>query len=329
VSSFKWRNRRVLVTGADGFLGSNLVKSLLNKGADVVTFSRSGIGPRSLLTLEGLADHVHAQILGSVEDFERLNTLIQSYKIDTIYHLAALPLVEVGQVNPIPALQINIGGTWNVLEAARLNKVRKIIAVSTVHVYGDNPKLPFKEAYYPQPSRPYETSKACADLIAQSYADTYELGVEIPRFANLYGPGDLNTSRLVPKVIKTILAGDNPHLWDNGAIRDFLYIDDAITALELLAERPAYKAKRNRIYNFGSGRPMEAIDLAKKIVEIANNPKISVVRQAVPEDRTKEIQKQYVSIAKAKKELGWRPTTRTATALRQTLDWYEQYRELL
>ncbi len=320
-----WQDKRVLVTGADGFLGSNLVKSLLSQKASIITFTRAGIGPRSLLRLEGLVDHITQIEVGSVEDFARLNALINDSKIEIIYHLAALPLVEIGQVNPIKTFEVNVAGTWNILEAARQSQVAKIIVVSTVHVYGNNPKLPFKEAFYPQPSRPYETSKAVADLIAQCYADSYDLNVEIPRFVNLYGPGDLNFSRLVPKVMKMVLANQNPVLWENGAIRDFLYIDDAVAALELLAEKKSDHTQQNRIYNFGSGRPIDVFKLAERIVSLGGRPHMHVKSQPIPTDRMTEILKQYVSIAKAKSVLGWRPRVTLTAGLRRTLDWYEKY----
>jgi len=136
------------------------------------------------------------------------------------------------------------------LEAARQQSIQKVIIASTAHVYGNNPKVPFKEEFFPQPSRPYETSKACADLLAQSFADTYDLPVEIPRFVNIYGPGDLNFSRLIPKVIKSVLVGKKPEVWDIGSVRDFLYIDDAINAYLMLAEKQFTNSKRVRVFNF-------------------------------------------------------------------------------
>lgn len=320
-----WQNKTVLVTGADGFLGTNLIRDLLSRQAKIVTFSRQGISSKSLLNREGLTGQLAAQELGTVEDLDRVMEVVKQHKIEIIYHLAALPLVEIGQANPVQTFQVNVAGTWNVLEAARQNQVEKTIAVSTAHVYGDNPNLPFQEAYYPQPSRPYETSKACADLIAQSYADSFGLDVEIPRFVNIYGPGDLNFNRLVPKVIKTVLSGENPRLWDSGAVRDFLYVDDAISALRSLAEIKLSTKKRNRIFNFGSGQPVKIVDLANQIVELAGGSKVKLIKEAPPEDRAKEILEQYVSIEKAQNELGWKPTVLLNDGLARTIDWYRTH----
>lgn len=297
-----WQGRPILVTGASGFVGSHLVSRLTSKKSKVVSLSKK---------------------TGSIEDFEKLNDMIKKNKINTIFHLAAQPIVEVGQTNPIKTFEVNIKGTWNILEAARENNVQKIIIASTVHVYGDNPKIPFKEEYYPKPSRPYETSKACADLLAQSFADTYDLPVEIPRFVNIYGPGDFNFSRLIPKVIKSILSGEQPEVWDIGSIRDFLYIDDAINAYLMLAEKKLDGGKRLRVFNFGTGKPIKIHDLVLKIIKLSNK-KINLKTEKLPEERSNEIKKQYVSIAKAKRELNWYPKISLDEGLTKTIEWYKK-----
>lgn len=309
-----WQGRKVLVTGASGFVGSHLVKKLTSKKSKIVTLSQKGAKPSDKSIEE----------IGSVENFDKLNDIIKKYRISTIFHLAAQPIVETGQANPIATFEVNIRGTWNVLEAARQNKVQKVIIASTAHVYGDNPKLPFKEEYFPQPSRPYETSKACADLLAQSFADTYNLPVEIPRFVNIYGPGDFNLSRLIPKVITIILQGNSPRIWDVGSVRDFLYIDDAIKAYLMLAEKKFPDGKRGRIFNFGTGKPIKVLDLVKKIIKIAENKLINVTIESIPRDRSNEIRRQYVSSAKAKKELGWYPKISLDAGLAKTFEWYKK-----
>lgn len=324
-----WPGKRVLVTGADGFLGANLTKRLLAAKAAVITLARQPAHPHSLFALERLDKKVTKRILGTVEDFDLVNKIIASQKVEIIYHLAALSLVEIGRDNPIKTFAVNIGGTWNVLEAARQNMAKQVIAVSTTHVYGDNPNLPYKETYYPQPSRPYETSKACADLLAQCYADSYRLSVVIPRFVNLYGPGDLNFTRIVPKVIRTVLRGENPQLWQSQAVRDFLYIDDAVAALIRLAETNTRSFKGNSVINFGSGRPISIIDLAQKITALAGHGKQTVVLQPQPADRAKEIIEQYVSIEKARTELNWQPTTTLEQGLADTIAWYRAHPQLL
>lgn len=320
-----WKNKKVLITGANGFVGGNLTKRLIGKGAKVVALTRSGIKPPSLLTIENLVPKIYKVEKRSLLNFSDVNRIVSRNKVDYIFHLAAQPLIEVGHVSPIETFDVNIRGTWNLLEAARQNKVKKIVVASTTHVYGDNPNLPYKEEYYPQPSRPYETSKAAADLLAQSYADTYNLPVEIPRFVNLYGPGDFNFSRIVPKVILPLLKKENPEVWDLRAVRDFLYIDDAIDAYLVLVEKNLPSAKRVRVFNFGSGKPMSIIKLAKKILKIYENGSLKLSIREVPKEREKEIVKQYVSITKAKRLLGWRPKNSLEKGLKKTIEWYKRY----
>ena len=184
--------------------------------------------------------------------------------------------------------------------------------------------MPFKEEFFPQPSRPYETSKACADLLAQSFADTYDLPVEIPRFVNIYGPGDLNFSRLIPKVIRIILLGRRPQVWDIGSVRDFLYIDDAINAYLTLAQKQTVNGKRLRVFNFGTGKHIKIYDLVLKIIKLSNNKLIKISTENPPENRSNEIRKQYVSIEKAKKELNWYPKISLDEGLKRTIKWYKE-----
>lgn len=312
-----WQKKSVLVTGASGFVGSHLVNKLISKKAKVITLSKRGSKSPANTIDE----------TGSVENFERLNEIIKKHKVQIIFHLAAQPIVEVGQANPVPTFEINIRGTWNILEAARENDIQKIVIASTVHVYGDNPKVPFKEGYFPQPSRPYETSKACADLLAQSFADTYNLPVEIPRFANIYGPGDFNFSRLIPKVIKSILNNERPEVWDIGSVRDFLYIDDAVNAYLVLAQKQLHLGKRLRVFNFGTGKPIKIYDLVLRIIHLLNKD-LEIKTENLPEERSNEIKKQFVSIAKAKRELGWFPAVSLDEGLSKTVNWYKDNSQL-
>lgn len=310
-----WQDKRVLITGASGFIGSHLIEELAELKAWVIALSKDKIANKA---------HTIKQELGSIEDFNRLQSLIKDNRVHTVFHLAAQPIVEIGKESPLKTFEVNIKGTWNVLEAARQGGVQKIIVASTAHVYGDNPKVPYKEKYYPQPSRPYETSKACADLLSQVYADTYNLPVEIPRFVNIYGPRDFNFSRLIPKIIRNILLGKNPKVWDVGTVRDFLYIDDAIHAYLVLAEKDLPKTKRGRVFNFGTGNPINIIDLVERIIAIVDKPSIKLEMESPPDDRSNEIKKQYVSIAKAKKELGWYPEVSLEEGLTKTINWYKQ-----
>lgn len=214
--------KRVLITGVTGFVGKALEKRLGELGAKVFGISRS---------INNDKKNLRANIL----DYSTINNFIIDSKIQICFHLASESLVEAGQKDPYLTFKINIEGTLNILESARKNNLEKIIIASTSHVYGKN-KVPYLESYMPRPTRPYETSKACTDIMAQSYAESFYLPVLIPRFVNIYGPGDLNFQRLIPKTIKSVLGGLSPTMWGGEAIRDYLFIDDAIDAYLLLAK---------------------------------------------------------------------------------------------
>lgn len=324
-----WKDKKVLVTGASGFVGSNLTKRLLKEGARVVAIARGGLGNKTLLDIEGLSDEVEKVEKVDISNSKEVLSVVGENDIEVVYHLAAQPLVELGRESPIKTFEVNIKGTWNILEAGRRLDVEKVVVASSTHVYGDNPNLPYKEDYYPQPSRPYETSKACADLLSQSFADTYSLQVEIPRFVNLYGPGDANRSRIVPKVLLSALKGENPEIFDVGAVRDFLFIDDAIDAYMLLVEKDLPSTKRSRIFNFGTGEPVKIVDLAKKIIELVDKKDVELVIKNPPKGREKEIAKQYVSVEKAKRELGWEPKYTLEEGLQKTIDWYKKHESII
>ncbi len=311
-----WQNKKVLITGSNGFVGSHLTKDLANRGAKIITLNKSNSNKehRDIIS-----------IIGTVEDYKFVDSIVREHEVQVIFHLAAQPIVEVGEESPLPTFESNIRGSWNILETARVHNVEKLIIASSTHVYGDNPNLPYKEEYYPQPSRPYETSKACVDLLAQSYADTYNLPVEIPRFVNIYGPGDKNMSRLIPKVIYSILNSENPHVWDVGAVRDFLFVEDAISAYRILAEKEFFEKKRIRVINFGSGKQTDILTVVNKLIEISGNIHIKPVTEKVPKEREKEIKKQYISIDKAKTILGWEPRYSLDEGLKLTFSWYKNH----
>lgn len=302
-----WKNKKVLITGASGFVGSNLLNRLVKEGARVYGTTKTG-GRKNLYAVDVL-------------NFKAVDKIFKTKKIEICFHLAAESLVESGQRNPYMTFKTNIDGTLNILESARKNNVDRLIVASTAHVYGDNTP-PFVEAFTPKPSRPYETSKACTDLIAQSYADTFSLPVLIPRFVNIYGPGDLNFNRLIPKTIETILKGNQPEMWGGKASRDFLYIDDAVDAYLKLARLPKKLIEKNRIYNFGTGKVISVEDLVKMILTISGS-KLRIKK--IKDERENEIDLQFVSSARAKRVINWKPKYNLKKGLGKTLAWYQEY----
>lgn len=302
-----WENKRVLVTGSTGFVGRHLSKRLTSLGAEVFGLARNAKGPNSLKV--------------DILDFKIIDKLVKENRIDICFHLAGEALVEAGQHDPYNTFRTNVDGTLNVLEVSRRNNLERIIIASTSHVYGDN-KVPFLESYTPKPSRPYETSKTCTDLIAQSYADAFSLPVLIPRFVNIYGPGDLNFNRLIPKTIKSILKGKSPEMWGGLARRDYLYVDDAVDAYIKLGELPKKLMQKNRIYNFGTGEIVSVKNLINKIIKLSGK-KLSIKK--VVDARPDEISSQYVSSEKARQVLGWKSKHKLDVSLEETIDWYQNY----
>lgn len=304
----KLNKKRVLITGITGFIGKSLKAELERQGVE--TFGQS----RKM--------HTSKKILAAdILNFEALNKFISKNDIKVIYHLAGESLVESGQKKPYQTFMTNAQGTLNVLESGRINRVEKIIISSSSHVYGRN-KVPYYEGYMPRPSRPYETSKAVTDLIAQSYSESFGLPVLIPRFVNIYGPGDINFTRLIPKTIKSVLMSKKPQMWGGSALREYLYIQDAVNAYLLLAGTEVKKIGQNKVFNFGSGDIISVKDLIGKITKISGFEKGI---KKVNEKRELEIPSQYVSAKKAKKMLNWEAKTKLDEGLAKTIAWYKEY----
>ncbi len=302
-----FKNKNILITGITGFVGSKLTERLRVLGATVFGVSR-------------FTQNKYI-FKADVSDFSNIDRVIKSNNIDVCYHLASDSLVESGQINPYNTFRLNMLGTLNILESARKNNLEKIIIASTSQVYGNNP--PFKEISPIISSRPYETSKICSELLAQSYSNTFNLPVLISRCVNTYGPNDLNLNRLIPKTINSILHNRAPEMWGKGDIvRDYLYIDDAINAYICLAEVNMEKIGKDRIFNFGSDNFISVKDLMQKIIKLS---KRDIKIRRIEGGRSGEIKKQYLSWSKAKQILGWKPEINLNDGLKQTLDWYEEY----
>jgi len=290
--------KKIFITGADGFIGKNLCARFE--------------GETTLLKYSA-----------DVRDAKKMKEVFERFRPHYVIHLAAKSTVEEGHDNPKETFDVNINGTLNILEMTRLYKPEKTIIISTIHVYGNNPRVPLTEDYFPQPSRPYETSKACADIMAQTYAESYNLPVEIPRFVNIYGPGDLNFSRLIPKLIRSIILKGSVDIWGGNITRDYLYVEDAISVLLQLLRVSRKKLDKNRIINFGSKQPASVRAIAQKLIDISKKQIRLRVSQAVM--REGEIETLYMSSAKAKRLLGWKPKTNLEEGLTNTYAWYKEY----
>ncbi len=316
-----WRYRRVFVTGGTGLLGSCLVRNLYQRGADIVCLVRDWT-PGSELVRSGLIDQVTI-VRGDVCDQPLLERILAEYEIQTVFHLAAQTIVSVANSSPISTFEVNIGGTWKLMEACRRShKVQQIVMASSDKAYGTQAILPYDENQPLQGQHPYDVSKSAADLIAQSYAVSYKLPVAITRCGNFFGGGDLNWNRLIPGTIRSVLNGERPVIRSDGQyIRDYIYIEDGALAYILLAEQLAARPElRGQAFNFSNENPMTVQAITQRILHLMDSPLEPVILNQV----TNEIREQYLSSTKARQMLQWRPAYSLDEALRQTIDWYRK-----
>jgi len=317
-----WRDRPVFVTGATGLVGSWLVRRLLDSRAVIVTLVRDWV-PGSDLVRGGLLERVTV-VRGDVRDRDLLERALGEYEIDTVVHLAAQTIVPIAERNPISTWETNVAGTWSLLEACRrAPTVRQIVIASSDKAYGKHDELPYEEDTPLTGRFPYDASKACADLIAQSYAATWDVPVAIARCGNFFGGGDLNWSRLVPGTIRSILRAERPVVRSDGTyVRDYLYVEDGAAAYALLAERLARDSQcRGRAYNFSTENPLAVLDLVDRILLLMG----SNLRPDVRGEACGEIRRQTLSAARARRELGWQPAFTLDDGLSRTIEWYRSY----
>lgn len=317
-----WRDRPVLVTGATGLLGGWLVRRLVAEGADVVALVRDWV-PRSNLLSSELVAQV-TMVRGDVRDQDLLERVMGEYEVDTVFHLAAQTIVGVANRNPVSTLDTNIRGTWALLEAARRSPlVRSIVTASSDKAYGDHDKLPYDEDAALKGEHPYDASKSCADLVARMYAVTFGVPVAITRCGNFYGGGDLNWNRLVPGTIRSALKNERPVIRSDGSlIRDYFYVEDGASAYMCLAEALRERDElRGEAFNFSNELQLDVLTLTRKILA-RMDVKLSVDVRA---EAKHEIQHQWLSAAKARKVLGWKPQFTLDEGLDRTIAWYREF----
>jgi len=317
-----WQDRPTLVTGATGLLGGWLVPRLLAKGAEVVCLVRDWV-PQSELISRGVLDRVKVA-RGEVQDQALLERVLGEYEIDTVFHLAAQTIVGIANRNPVSTFASNIGGTWALLEASRRSPtVRQIVLASSDKAYGEHNGQPYREDNPLQGRHPYDVSKSCADLIAQSYAVTYGLPVAVTRCGNFFGGGDLNWNRLVPGTIRSILRGQQPVIRSDGRyVRDYFYIEDAAAAYMLLAEKlAALPELRGQAFNFAHDTTLTVLELVAELLKLMDSRLAPVILN----EAQSEILHQSLDAAKARRLLGWRPQFSLAEGLTRTISWYRDF----
>jgi CDP-glucose 4,6-dehydratase len=317
-----WAGRRVFITGCSGFLGSWTTKELNALGATTIGLVRD----RSRRFGEDDPTIVPDFIVeGALEEYEVILRAINEHEADTVLHLGAQPIVGTALRNPRSTFEANIRGTWHVLDACReLGKqVKRVVVASSDKAYGEVDRLPYDETMPLNGRHPYDASKSCTDILAQTYHKTYGLPVCITRAGNFFGGRDLNFSRIVPGTVRWALNGERPVLRSDGTmVRDYIYVRDAVRAYLLLAERMDDSALHGHAFNFSAEQPLSVLALVEQILRVAGRPDLTPI---VLGEATAEIPMQYLAAAKAREMLSWSPGWTTDEALRETVAWYKAW----
>lgn len=323
MSTSLWRDRPTLVTGATGLVGGWLVRRLLEAHADIVCLVRDWV-PGSEIVRSRNLERVKV-VRGDICDRALLERVLGEYQIDTVFHLAAQAIVGIANRNPISTFESNISGTWNILEAVRRSPlVKAIVVASSDKAYGDQQKLPYSEETPLEGRHPYDVSKSCADLLAQSYGKTYNVPVSITRCGNFYGGGDLNWNRIVPGTIRSVLRGERPVIRSDGRfVRDYFYVEDGAACYMLLAERllQGMEYVRGKAFNFSNETQVTVSELATLIIKKMDSLLIPDIRN----EASHEIRHQYLSAARAREHLAWHPFFTLDEGLTRTISWYRDF----
>jgi CDP-glucose 4,6-dehydratase len=318
---YDWRERRVLVTGATGIVGSHLCKALVARGAYVVAFIRDD-DPQASFYRDGIVRHCSV-VRGELQRYADCMRAINAHDVEIVFHLGAQTLVGTALRDPLDTFDSNIRGTYNLLEAVRCmhQTVRAVVVASSDKAYGDSDELPYTEDMPLRGRHPYDVSKSCTDLIATCYSQTYDVPLAIARCGNIYGAGDLNWSRIVPGTIRSLLLGERPILRSDGrSIRDYIFVDDVVSAYMLLAEQVTRPEVSGEAFNFSPETELTVFDIVgaiSRLMDIRLEPVVCDVA-------VHEIKNQTLSAKKARETLGWSARYDLEAGLRETIPWYRQ-----
>ena len=311
-----WFDKRILVTGATGFIGSWLTEDLVARGAKVSVLTKLDVF--GIDAIKHLTDKVKI-FYGDVKDKSTLAPAIAEQEI--IFHLAAYSQVLHAIENPTEAFAVNATGTLNLLEEVRRNNSDSIfVFASTDKVYGEPNYLPIDENHALSAKSPYDASKLAADRLTYSYFTSYGMNCTISRWSNTIGGRDANILRAVPDFVTSILNNKPPTIRRTGEdIRDYMFVTDAVRGIELLAEK--ISLTKGQEFNLGTERPIKLIELCKLILrtmDMENKFKPIILGKQIPG----EIDKQYLSAKKAKEVLNWKPEVVLEEGIRKSFDWF-------
>jgi CDP-glucose 4,6-dehydratase len=312
----------VLVTGATGMVGSWLSRRLVDEGAIVVALVLDD-DPQSELVRSGTIDRVSV-VSGALEHYDTVERAINGHEVDTVVHLGAQTIVGTAHRAPRSTFETNVAGTWNVLDVCRTHRelVRRVVVASSDKAYGAQAELPYTEGMSLDARFPYEVSKACADLVAQSYAHTYGIPVAIARCGNIYGGGDLNWSRIVPGTIRSLMRGEQPVIRSDGTfLRDYLHVDDVVDGFLRLADQSESDGVAGEAFNFSDESPRTVMDIYTAVCKAVG---AGEVEPLVLDAAVGEIKDQYLDATKARDVLGWDAAVTLDDGLARTVTWYQE-----
>lgn len=315
-----WKGRRVLITGASGFLGAWLARPLVEGGAEVRGFDLTeGV----CLRVHGLADRVPI-ITGSVLDAGALERAIRDHGIEVCFHLAGQSMIEGAAAGPLAALEVNIRGTWTVLEACRrAGTIRAVVCASSNHTYGPQATAPFAEEAPLNQLDVYGASKACADVITRCFAHNFGLNAVAVRNVNSFGPGDPHTTHIVTGSILSLLRGEPPVIRSDGSpVKAYLHARDTMEAYALLAEHAGDPRVRGQAFNVTPAAPVSVLDLLRTLIKVSGRPIEPVVAAS---DLSQKGFFEHLSGEKLARVLGWRPRLTLEEGLRDTYAWYAKH----
>jgi len=306
------KDKKILVTGGAGFIGSNLVNKLIKEDHKVVVIDNLSTGKKESLNPKAKFYKIDIRDQKIFQIFDKENPEI-------LFHLAAQPIVDFAYQNPLETLEINIMGTANILEICRQRGILKsLIVCSSDKAYGKSKNLPYTEETALRGDHPYDVSKTSTDLIAQTYFKTYNLPIIITRFSNTFGAGDFNFNRIIPGIFESIIMNKELLIRSDGRmIREYVYVKDIVDGCIKLAQNT--DRIRGEAFNFGSENIFSVLSLIKKIEEILkvkiNYKILNIAKNEIPE--------QYLDWRKAKEMLGWQPKASFEEEIKESFNWYK------